>query len=45
MSVSYMTHEGYEKLKSELDELLPKGREKVAKPIYAIDQRGYLSDT
>lgn len=44
MSVSYMTHEGYEKLKSELDELKTKGRENVAKAIAEAREKGDLSE-
>lgn len=33
MSVSYMTQDGYEKLKSELEDLKSKGREGAAKAI------------
>lgn len=44
MSVSYMTHEGYEKLKAELDELKTKGRENVAKAIAEAREKGDLSE-
>jgi transcription elongation factor GreA len=44
MSVSYMTQEGYEKLKSELDELKTKGRENVAKAIAEAREKGDLSE-
>ena len=33
MSVSYMTHDGYEKLKTDLEELKSKGRDGAAKAI------------
>jgi transcription elongation factor GreA len=39
-----MTHEGYEKLKSELDELKTKGRENVAKAIAEAREKGDLSE-
>lgn len=44
MSVSYMTHDGYEKLKAELDELKTKGRENVAKAIAEAREKGDLSE-
>ncbi len=44
MSVSYMTHEGYEKLKADLDELKTKGRENVAKAIAEAREKGDLSE-
>jgi transcription elongation factor GreA len=44
MSVSYMTHEGYEKLKSELEELKTKGREGVARAIAEAREKGDLSE-
>ena len=44
MSVSYMTHEGYERLKAELDELKTKGRENVAKAIAEAREKGDLSE-
>ncbi|MBK8348900.1 MAG: transcription elongation factor GreA [Saprospiraceae bacterium] len=44
MSVSYMTHEGYEKLKNELEELKTKGREDVAKAIAEAREKGDLSE-
>jgi transcription elongation factor GreA len=39
-----MTHEGYEKLKAELDELKTKGRENVAKAIAEAREKGDLSE-
>lgn len=44
MSVSYMTQEGYEKLKGELEELKTKGREDVAKAIAEAREKGDLSE-
>lgn len=44
MSISYMTHEGYEKLRAELDELKTKGREDVAKAIAEAREKGDLSE-
>jgi len=44
MSVSYMTHEGYEKLKSELEELKTIGREGVARAIAEAREKGDLSE-
>ncbi len=44
MSVSYMTPEGYEKLKSELEVLKTKGREDVAKAIAEAREKGDLSE-
>ncbi len=44
MSVSYMTQDGYEKLKSELEELKSKGREDVAKAIAEAREKGDLSE-
>ncbi|MBK8668541.1 MAG: transcription elongation factor GreA [Saprospiraceae bacterium] len=44
MSVSYMTQEGYEKLKNELEELKTKGREDVAKAIAEAREKGDLSE-
>jgi len=42
--ISYMTPEGYEKLKSELEELKSKGRENVAKAIAEAREKGDLSE-
>ena len=42
--ISYMTQEGYEKLKNELDELKTKGRENVAKAIAEAREKGDLSE-
>jgi len=44
MSVSYMTQDGYEKLRAELDELKSKGRESVAKAIAEAREKGDLSE-
>ena len=44
MSVSYMTQEGYEKLKGELEELKTKGREDVAKATAEAREKGDLSE-
>ncbi|MBK8515457.1 MAG: transcription elongation factor GreA [Saprospiraceae bacterium] len=44
MSVSYMTHEGYEKLKTDLDQLKSKGREDAAKAIAEAREKGDLSE-
>ena len=44
MSVSYMTQEGYEKLKGELEEIKTKGREDVAKAIAEAREKGDLSE-
>lgn len=44
MSVSYMTQEGFEKLKAELEELKTKGREEVAKAIAEAREKGDLSE-
>lgn len=44
MSVSYLTPEGYERLKSELEELKTKGREEVAKAIAEAREKGDLSE-
>ncbi len=42
--ISYMTQEGYEKLKNELEELKAKGRENVAKAIAEAREKGDLSE-
>ena len=42
--ISYMTSEGYEKLKTELEELKTKGREDVAKAIAEAREKGDLSE-
>ena len=44
MSVSYLTPEGYEKLKSELEHLKTKGREEVAAAIAEAREKGDLSE-
>lgn len=42
--ISYMTREGYEKLKSELDELRSVERQKVARQIAEAREKGDLSE-
>jgi transcription elongation factor GreA len=42
--ISYMTQEGYDKLKNELEELKTKGREDVAKAIAEAREKGDLSE-
>lgn len=42
--ISYMTQEGYEKLKAELEELKTRGREDVAKAIAEARDKGDLSE-
>ncbi|MEZ4910952.1 MAG: transcription elongation factor GreA [Saprospiraceae bacterium] len=42
--ISYMTQEGYERLKAELDELKTKGRDDVAKAIAEARDKGDLSE-
>ena len=44
MAVSYLTPEGYEKLKNELEHLKTKGREEVAKAIAEAREKGDLSE-
>ena len=44
MAVSYLTPEGYEKLKNELDHLKTKGREEVAAAIAEARDKGDLSE-
>ena len=44
MSVSYMTQEGYDKLKAELEELKTKGRDAAAKAIAEAREKGDLSE-
>jgi len=44
MAISYLTPEGYEKLKNELDHLKTKGREDVAKAIAEARDKGDLSE-
>ncbi len=44
MSVSYMTQDGYEKLKAELEDLKTKGRDDVAKAIAEAREKGDLSE-
>ena len=42
--ISYMTQEGYEKLRAELDELKTKGRDEAAKAIAEARDKGDLSE-
>jgi transcription elongation factor GreA len=42
--ISYMTQEGYEKLKAELEQLKSKGRDDVAKAIAEARDKGDLSE-
>ncbi|MDF1696554.1 MAG: transcription elongation factor GreA [Saprospiraceae bacterium] len=44
MSISYLTPEGYEKLKSDLEHLKTKGREEVAAAIAEARDKGDLSE-
>ncbi len=44
MAISYLTPEGYEKLKNELEHLKTKGREEVAKAIAEARDKGDLSE-
>lgn len=44
MGVSYMTQEGYDKLRGELDHLKTKGREEVANAIAEAREKGDLSE-
>lgn len=44
MSVNYLTQEGYDRLKTELEELKTKGREEVAKAIAEAREKGDLSE-
>lgn len=44
VSISYMTKEGFEKLKSELDHLKTKGRDEAAKAIAEAREKGDLSE-
>jgi transcription elongation factor GreA len=44
MSVSYMTQEGYDKLKAELEDLKSRGRDEVAKAIAEAREKGDLSE-
>lgn len=43
-TISYMTQEGYEKLKLELEEMKTKGRDGVAKAIAEAREKGDLSE-
>jgi len=42
--ISYMTYQGYDKLKTDLEELKTKGRENVAKAIAEAREKGDLSE-
>lgn len=44
MGISYMTEEGYSKLKNELEHLKTKGREEVANAIAEAREKGDLSE-
>ena len=44
MSVSYMTQEGYDKVKAELEDLKSRGRDEVAKAIAEAREKGDLSE-
>lgn len=44
MAFNYMTKEGYDKLKAELDELKSTGRQEVAKAIAEAREKGDLSE-
>lgn len=44
MGINYMTQEGYDKLKSELDHLKTEGRREVAKAIAEAREKGDLSE-
>lgn len=44
MSVNYLTQEGYNKLKAELEELKTKGRDEAAKAIAEAREKGDLSE-
>jgi len=44
MGISYMTQEGYDKFKGELEEYKTKGREEVAKAIAEAREKGDLSE-
>ena len=44
MGVSYMTQEGYDKLRAELDHHKTKGREEVANAIAEAREKGDLSE-
>lgn len=43
-TVQYLTHEGFQKLKAELDELKNKGRDEAAKAIAEAREKGDLSE-
>lgn len=43
-SISYMTQDGYDKLKAELEELKTKGRDEVAQAIAEAREKGDLSE-
>jgi transcription elongation factor GreA len=44
MSVSYMTQEGYDKLKADLEDLKTRGRKEVARAIAEAKEKGDLSE-
>jgi transcription elongation factor GreA len=44
MTVSYLTQEGYDKLRAELDDLKTRGRQEVAKAIAEAKEKGDLSE-
>lgn len=44
MSISYMTQEGYDKLKAELEDLKTRGRDEVARAIAEAREKGDLSE-
>ena len=44
MSITYLTQEGYEKLKNELEDLKTRGREEVAQAIAEAREKGDLSE-
>ena len=44
MSISYMTQEGYDRLKAELEDFKTRGRDEVAKAIAEAREKGDLSE-
>ncbi len=44
MSISYLTQEGYDKLRADLDDLKTRGRREVAKAIAEAKEKGDLSE-
>jgi len=44
MSVSYMTQEGYDKLRTDLEDLKTRGRQEVARAIAEAKEKGDLSE-